>query len=120
VNDFAKMHCLAKANNHIVSAVNDFCDLDFPSLHGVDFTDVAIELFTAIGSKYPSFVPTFEAPNNVHDVDVLAMLANTIANFSDACEDQHPLVSALRYARKDLVLTAPASYHHLDDSNAFV
>jgi hypothetical protein len=97
----------------------------FPSLHGIDFTDVANKLSTAICSKYPSFVPTFEAPN---DVDVLTMLANTIAAFSDAHEDHHPLVSANAVAafsdahkdhhplvsafchvRKYLVLPAPAS-----------
>jgi hypothetical protein len=61
VNDFIDMHCLAKANSHIVSAVNNFPHLDLPSLHGVDFTDVANAIFTAICSKYPSFMPTLEA-----------------------------------------------------------
>jgi hypothetical protein len=89
------MHCLAKANNHIDSAVNDCPHLDLPSSHGINFTDVVNELFTAIHSQYPSFVLTLEAQGFLAHLTMLVFGPGTTSFVDVGSDVSYPILHQL-------------------------
>jgi hypothetical protein len=98
---------------HCLAALTNFPYMDPPTLHDVEITDLEDNLFVnSCLLLSPSLVPAFQETK-----DVLTLLTNTIAGFSNDHEDLCSPISAFHNVSHDLVLPA-TEFYHLDDSPA--